>query len=211
VVVKEEYGKVTYPANRLSKAYWPIYFPVLAARERALKEMAEMTRKKVKQAAKASPGYFAWMDDPAPDPAPAPAKVGSPATRKAAQPAPAPRGPPPVYDTSPAPTPAELEPALKEFGSWVSYRAPGMLEQVHAKRQGRHAVLYAKASAKFLELPPEDQEILAESMWTMWGFRCEDHNSAYMANAHLVVAGPNGNPVAGSTPTDSSLIWAGKR
>lgn len=207
VRLKIEYGKVLYTAQAISPKHRSKLFvertaKILAARELTRRQQAEREAQSKPQ----------LVDSPT-----AQQPTGTVAMRTPSKP-PKPNLPPAsgklAYNTSPATTPGHLRPSLEAIANWIQTqqrRMGGKLAtRMFAKQPDRaNAVLYIYMHQNFTGQDYQWRYQVTEGIWRIWALRAVDAGVVPgPSNGHIVLVGPQGKIIGGSTPTEGSELWA---
>ena len=191
IVLKLDYGVMTYPIHRVHPKDLDRLFP---ERKAARKAMAALQRE-LKHARK---------DTAAPAPR-------APATEKTREPTPQ-HNRELRYDPRRAATPDVLRPPLKAFAAWLEmqHRRVGgkIADGLFAKSHGQAVVLYVRLNRGFFEQDYDTRFATAEATQRIWAIRCAAAGVVNrLTDAHVVLLAPDGSITGGSTPEDAAAVW----
>jgi hypothetical protein len=236
VIVRLEYGPITYPIHRIHETSQTLLFPQRAAKVAALRELSrtrlEKSRAEARKVAEAEAKARATAERAATLLAAAnqgsskpPEPTVRPTTTVQTQTMPprpdrvvTPRLPPArgdlTYDISPGKTADHLKPPLTGFANWlqVQQRRMGgkLCNKVYAKQPDRgRIVLYLKMHDNFLAQDYDWRFQISEGIWRIWTLRGVDSGLITGPNnGHVVLIDSNNRIIGGSTPDDGSKVWA---
>lgn len=238
VVVRLEFGAMTYPIHRIHESSQALLFPQRAAKVAALNELskarlaeeraAAQKRAAADASAKAAREREAAMAaatqnvaDQPPEPAARPTTVTQtmpPKPARAEIPKDIPRASGTItYDPSAGKTPDHLKPPITGFANWLQVQQRRMggkiANKVYAKQPDRgRAVLYLQMHDNFLAQDYDWRFQISEGIWRIWALRCVDSGLIAGPNhGHVVLIDSNQRIIGGSTPEDGSNVWAERK
>ena len=220
ITIGLENGRIDLPAYALAAHHRARYFPELAAKQLALRDM-RVTMAEIENLRSDQPAITARVDDHADDPAGG-AAIG-PETSSSAEVA---SDYEPVVDAgdleddeeglrlavTPAKSDSSVKVLLQEFARWMQYQNRRAGHQIasaaYAKQQGRACVLYLVLNDSFKAQPYDVRFHLAESLWQFWAFRSERFGSVRKpSDAYVILLDDRRNVLGGSRRRNGSQIY----
>jgi len=213
ITLRTQHGTLVMPIHRVSRHDTVALFPREAARQMAMRDVQKQVNRLIETKIEAAEKAVAAAEKPVPalaGPEPAAEPVedppeSAPVLRVAT------RVGKPTYDVRPAPTPAEIKPALRAFAEWLKTqhrRVGGRIgTRLYAKEQSGNVVLYLVMDPTFLAQDYDLRHRMAVGIRQFWAFRCQGMGVADLSSAHLVMISPKGRVVGGSRPDDPADVW----